>query len=176
MLYLSAAEIRSCMEYTTPIQQPSEDWREIHATWQGGNSFEGHSSKGNLIPMGSIAEAGASPMELVLIGLAGCTGMDIVDILRKKRQNIDRFELTVRGMRRFEHPRIYTNIQVNYALWSTDLDRAALEQAIQLSEEKYCSVSAMLGSVAEITSTYTIHRPEITGEKPTPQAEKPLSK
>ena len=163
------------MEPIPPKNQPPEDWREIHATWQGGNSFNGRTSKGNLIPMGSISEAGASPMELLLVSLAGCTGMDVIDILNKKRKNIDRFEITVRGMRRFENPRIYTNIQVNYELWSADLDRAALEQAIQLSEEKYCSVSAMLDSVAGITSSYTIHLPDTTGEESTPQAAKPLS-
>lgn len=164
------------MDQIPPKNQPPEDWREIHATWQGGNSFNGRTSKGNLIPMGSISEAGVSPMELLLVSLAGCTGMDVIDILNKKRKNIDRFEITVRGMRRFENPRIYTIIQVYYELWSADLDRAALEQAIQLSEEKYCSVSAMLGSVAGITTSYTIHLPDSTGEESTPQAEKPLSK
>lgn len=142
-----------------PQQQTNpEDWREIHAVWQGGNSFLGKSSKGNLISMGAISDPGASPMELLLIALAGCTGMDIVGILEKKRKQFGKFELTVRGLRRFENPRIYTNIQVHYALWSDDLDEVSLAQAIQLSEEKYCSVSAMLGEVAQISSTYHIYK------------------
>jgi putative redox protein len=146
------------MALSKQTSPPAEDWREIHATWQGGNSFLGLSSKGNQISMGAISDPGASPMELVLIALAGCTGMDIVGILEKKRKNINKFELTVRGLRRFEKPRIYTDIQVLYELWSDDLDEASLEQAIQLSEEKYCSVSGMLGEAARISSTYTIHK------------------
>lgn len=145
------------MTEPTPTNLPSEDWREVHASWQGGNTFHGLSSKGNLIPMGAISDGGASPMELVLIGLAGCTGMDVVSILEKKQKQVDKFELTVRGLRRFEHPRIYTHIQVIYDLWSDDLDRASVERAIQLSSEKYCSVSGMLCGAAEITTSYTIH-------------------
>lgn len=142
-----------------PEQQANpEDWREIHTTWQGGTTFLGRSSKGNLVPMGAVSDPGASPMELLLIALAGCTGMDIVGILEKKRKNIDQFELTVRGLRRFEDPRIYTNILVHYELWSEDLDPASLEQAIRLSEEKYCSVSGMFGVGTQITSTYQINK------------------
>jgi len=147
------------MENSSQPKENLANWREVRAVWQGGNAFEGINAIGNRMQMASGAGPGEgmSPMELLLIGLAGCTGLDIASILQKKRKNLKNFEVQVRGLRRQEHPRVYTRIHVNYELWGADLDQASVEQAIQLSEEKYCSASAMLGVVAEIESSYQIH-------------------
>jgi putative redox protein len=147
------------MENSSQPKENPADWREVSAVWQGENSFEGINAIGNSLQMagGAGPGEGISPMELLLIGLAGCTGLDIVGIMQKKRKDLQNFEVQVRGLRRQEQPRIYTHIHVNYELWGADLDQDSVEQAIQLSEEKYCSASAMLGAVAEIESSYQIH-------------------
>jgi putative redox protein len=95
-------------------------------------------------------------MELVLIALGGCTGADVHSILQKKRQRVTGYEIEVRGERRQEHPRIYTKIDVIHYVRGYDLDAKAVAHAIELSETKYCSVSAMLGMAAKITSRFEV--------------------
>lgn len=99
-------------------------------------------------------------MELLLLGLAGCTGYDVVSILEKKRQPPDAFKLIVRGIRADDYPMVYTDIEVEYHLWGDQLTDKAVRQAIELSEDKYCSASVMLGKVAKIKSSYEIHKTE----------------
>ena len=135
----------------------TEQWREIEAEWQGGGAFIGHNATGGTVQMGKINDhPGVSPMELILVGLAGCTGVDIVDILEKKRQPLKALKVKVRGKRAEDFPKIYKEIEITYLIWGDGIDPKAVEHAIQLSEEKYCSVSAMLRPVAEIRSTYQI--------------------
>jgi putative redox protein len=98
----------------------------------------------------------ASPMELVLIALGGCTGADVYSILKKKRQRVTSYEIEVRGIRRDEHPRIYTSIEVLHKVRGRAIDPKAVAHAIELSETKYCSVAGMLGAVARITSKFDI--------------------
>jgi len=95
----------------------------------------------------------------VLTGLAGCTGIDIVSILKKKKANLTDFKVYVRGMRAETYPMVYTDIEVEYILWGDDLKSRDVEQAIKLSEQKYCSVSAMLEKTANIRSSYKILKP-----------------
>ena len=141
----------------------SQTWKEVSAQWTGEKSFTGKNQIGGSIQMGSIdGKPGVSPMELILLGMAGCTGIDIVHILGKKRINLDRFEVKVRGKRADDYPMVYTQIEVEYILWGDNLSPKAVEQAIQLSEEKYCSASAMLSKTAEINSTYRILTPRET--------------
>ena len=136
-------------------------WREVVAEWQGNGAFIGRNATGGSVQMGTIDDVpGVSPMQLVLVGLAGCTGVDIVDILKKKRQPLKAFKVKVRGKRAEDYPKIYNEIEVTYLLWGVGIDPKAVEQAIKLSEEKYCSVGAMLRSVATIRSTYRILSPE----------------
>ncbi len=136
------------------------EWREIVAQWIGEDAFEGQNSKGVTLQIGNMENRpGVGPMEMLLLGLAGCTGMDITSILRKERQNLQKFEVRVRGNRSETYPKIYTEIEVIYLLWGEDLDPKAVERAIQLSEEKYCSVGIMLGKAAKITSSYHILEP-----------------
>ena len=107
--------------------------------------------------MGKLGDQkGLSPMEMLLAGLAGCTGIDVALILGKKRQKLEDFEVKIRAKRANDHPMVYTEIEVKYLLWGEDLSEKAIRQAINLSEEKYCSVSAMLGKTAEIHSSYQI--------------------
>jgi putative redox protein len=93
--------------------------------------------------------AAASPMELLLVSLAGCTGVDVVAILDKMRQPLERFEVEVEGLRADEHPRIYTVLDVVYRAWG-DIDPNKLLRAVELSEGKYCSVSEMLRPASRI--------------------------
>ena len=136
-------------------------WREIEAEWQGGGKFLGRNSVGNTVQMGKPSEGtGVSPMELILVGLAGCTGIDVVDILEKKREPLKALKVQVRGMRADDYPMVYKEIEVRYLIWGKGINPLSVERAIKLSEDKYCSVSAMLCSVAEIRSSYHIYESE----------------
>lgn len=138
----------------------SDDWREVHAEWKGEHAFIGHNRSGGSVQMGTIdGVPGTSPMELLLLGVAGCTGIDIVSILTKKRQTVSDFQVWVRGKRAPKTPKIYTEIEVTYHLWGDDLNPKDVEQAIELSEEKYCSASIMLKATAAIRSCYHIYQP-----------------
>jgi putative redox protein len=95
--------------------------------------------------------AATGPMELVLIALGGCTGADVVSILRKKRVSLHTFSMRITGERAEEHPRVYKKIHIEYRFSGEALRKKDLEHAIELSATKYCSVSAMLSKTADIT-------------------------
>lgn len=136
------------------------DWKEITAFWKGGMVFTGQNDSGGQVQMGDLeGQPGIGPMQLLLVALAGCTGMDIISILAKKRQAPLDFQVKVRGKRATDYPMIWTDIEVIYLLWGDNLKSKDVEQAIQLSEEKYCSVGLMLGASAKITSSYQILPP-----------------
>ena len=136
----------------------SEDWREVSAEWLGEYAFRGANAAGGELQMGNYAgQPGVSPMELLLLGVAGCTGVDVVSILTKKRKDLQNLKVSVRAKRANEHPKVWNEIEVTYHFWGSDLDEKSVEQAIQLSEEKYCSASAMLSATAKISSTFIIH-------------------
>lgn len=137
-----------------------ESWTEITAAWKGELTFVGQNASGGTVSMGPYQDqSGIGPMQLLLVAVAGCTGEDIVSILRKKRVNLDDMQIRVRGKRAVDYPRIWTEIQISYLLWGEALQPKDVEQAIQLSEEKYCSVGIMLRSSAKLTSTYRIYKP-----------------
>lgn len=136
----------------------ADNWREVSATWQGGLNFIGENDKGGTVQMGQMDE-NIGPMQLLLVGLAGCTGIDIVSILEKKRIAPADFKIRVRGKRADVFPMVYTDIEVEYLLWGDNLKVRDVEQAIKLSEHKYCSVSIMLGKTAKMSSTYKIFKP-----------------
>lgn len=100
--------------------------------------------------------AATGPMELVLIALGGCTGADVIGIMEKKRAALTRFEINVSGERAETHPKVYTKIHIEYIFEGRKLRQNDIEQAIELSRTKYCSVSAMLSKTAEITHSYKI--------------------
>jgi putative redox protein len=95
-------------------------------------------------------------MELMAMGLAGCTAMDVISILRKKRQEISSFEVKVDAERATQHPHVFTAIEITYILRGKRIDAVSVERAMQLSEEKYCPAQAMLRVVAPISLKYEI--------------------
>lgn len=133
-------------------------WREVSATWKGGLNFHGENDIGGTVEMGPTDES-IGPMQLLLLGLAGCTGIDIVSILEKKKSTPTEFRVRVRGKRAETFPMVYTDIEIEYLLWGENLKERDVEQAINLSEHKYCSASIMLAKTATIRSTYKIFKP-----------------
>ena len=98
----------------------------------------------------------ASPMELLLIALGGCTAVDVVSILKKKRERVTGYRVEVSGTRREEHPRAYTRMEVRHVVTGKGVSERAVAQAVELSETKYCSVAATLRPGVEIVTTYEI--------------------
>src|SRR5579859_4150818 len=101
-------------------------------------------------------DSGFSPMEMLLVGLAGCTGMDVISILRKKRQDVTGYEVHVQGIRADDHPKVFVEINVEHLITGHNISPTAVARAIELSETRYCGASAMLGKVARIQNTYRI--------------------
>ncbi len=101
-------------------------------------------------------ESGFRPMELLLVGLAGCTGMDVISILRKKRQQVTAYEVHVEGRRAEDHPKAFVEITVEHIVTGHHLQPEAVARAIQLSEGRYCGAGAMLGKVAHLTHAFRI--------------------
>ena len=104
----------------------------------------------------TVRSTAASPMELLLIALGGCTAVDVISILKKKRERVTDYRVEVRGERRDEYPRKFVRMEVRHVLRGHKLSERAVAQAIELSEEKYCSVAATLRPGVEIVSTYEI--------------------
>jgi putative redox protein len=130
---------------------------EARVTWIEDRRFVGHASSGHAIVLdGSANKMAPSPMELLLIGLAGCTAYDVIEILQKKRQQVWDLEVLTRAERSEETPRVYTSIEIEYVVRGRDVKEKAVEDAIRLSKDRYCSASAMLGKTAEITTKYRI--------------------
>ena len=143
----------------------TEEWTEITAAWKSDSTFIGQNAAGGNVQMGSLdGKPGFSPMHLLLIAVAGCTGMDIVSILQKKRLALSDLQVRVRGKRAMDYPMIWTDIHITYLVWGEALQPKDVEQAIQLSENKYCSVGLMLGKSARITSEYQILQPGQSAE------------
>ncbi len=122
------------------------------ALWTDAERFVGVASSGHAIVVdaGDVRSA-SSPMELVLIGLCGCTASDVVSILRKKREPFTGIEVTAEAERAPDPPRVYTSIKLRYRI-AGKVSRKAAEDAVRLSKEKYCSVSQMLVTTARITA------------------------
>jgi putative redox protein len=124
---------------------------EATVNWTDKDRFLGLASSRHSMVMDAGSEKTAnSPMELVLIALCGCTGADVVSILRKKREKFTALEITAKGERAEGYPAVYTSIHLTYKV-TGDVSKKGLEDAVRLSEEKYCSVSAMLQKSVKIT-------------------------
>jgi putative redox protein len=95
-------------------------------------------------------------MELMLVSLAGCTAMDVISILRKKRQDVTGFEVRVQADRADKHPKVFTALRLHYVVSGNGVQAAAVERAMQLSAETYCPAQAMLGQVAPLSMSYEI--------------------
>jgi putative redox protein len=134
---------------------------DAKVTWSHGLSFEGTATSGFKLPLGSSVEGGGEndgfrPLELLLIGLAGCTGMDVISILEKKRQEVTAFEVRVQAERGSEYPRIFTKIEVEYVVSGKNLEKAAVDRAVELSVTKYCAAQAMLSKASPVEHKITI--------------------
>lgn len=130
--------------------------------WAEKDYFIGTTERGVKVPMESAPEGvmprGPSPKELILQALAGCTLIDVVSIILKSRKNLEKCRAEVEAEIAEEHPKKYTKIHLIYHFKSSDLDDKIAERAIELSRDKYCSVSAMLKDSVEITSSYEIEK------------------
>jgi len=125
--------------------------------WVGKERFIAQSPSGHMVALDSDRSTNGAPgpMELLLIALGACTATDMVSILAKKRQKLDSLEVEVSGMRSEHPPRIWTKLEILYRLRGV-LEETAVQHAVRLSEEKYCSVAAMLGKTAAISSRFEI--------------------
>ncbi len=99
---------------------------------------------------------GPKPIDLVAVGLAGCTAFDVINILRKKRQQVTGYEVLVEADQAPQPPAVFTEVRIRHLITGPDVDPAAVEEAIRLSEEKYCSVGNMVNKTARLATTYDI--------------------
>ena len=133
----------------------------VRATLESGMRFDVETGSGHHVILDAAEHnggqnSGPQPMEMLLVALAGCSGMDILTILRKKRQDITGYELRIHGMRAEEHPKVYLDITLEHIFTGHNIRPEAVERAIELTEERYCGASAMLGKTAAIGHTFSI--------------------
>jgi putative redox protein len=132
------------------------------AIWENDMAFTGSTDGRFTVRMDASEEVGGHdsgfrPTDLLVIGLAGCTGMDVISILKKKRQEVTSFQVLVNAQKAEEHPKVFTQIQIEYVVTGKNVDPLAVERAVELSETRYCPSIAMLGKTAEITHKITIN-------------------
>ena len=133
----------------------------ISVNWVDGMLMVGKSHSGHSITMDGPPEIGGEnlgvrPMEMLLLGVAGCTMIDVVSTLKKMRQDLTQCETKVNAERAIDHPKVFTDIHIQFVIKGKDLDQNKVEKAITLSAEKYCSASIMLGKTASITHDFEI--------------------
>ena len=136
-------------------------YETVRATLETGMRFDVETGSGHHILLDAAGHnggqnTGPQPMEILLVGLAGCAGMDIIAILRKKRQDITAYEIRIHGERTEEYPRVFVEITIEHIFTGHAVQPAAVERAIQLTEERYCGASAILGKTAKLTHTFCI--------------------
>jgi len=124
----------------------------------GDDLFNGRTPSGHVVVIDTDRErnSASSPMELLLVALGSCTGVDVVSILKKKREDVTGYRVEVRGQRRAEHPRSYRRMELHHIVTGRNISERAVAQAIELSEQKYCSVAATLRPTVEIVSSFEI--------------------
>jgi putative redox protein len=135
----------------------------VNVKWEGGMRFlattdEGHSVAMDADPEGGGEGLGFHPAELLLVGLGGCAGMDIVWILKRQRQELTGLEMNVTGTRREKDPRYYEEIRIEYIVRGRKLRESAVKRAIELSEQKYCSVRGILRPEVKVTTRYRVEQ------------------
>jgi putative redox protein len=138
-------------------QMPNKDTKAI-IHFAGDDFFIGVSPSGHAqaIETDSARSSAATPMELLLLALGSCTGVDVISILKKKRQQVTDYRIEVSGERREEYPKSYTRLHVKHIVRGHGVTEQAVASAIELSETKYCSVAATLRGSAEIVTSYEI--------------------
>jgi len=134
---------------------------QTKVTLQEGMHFTGTTDSGLNVQVDAKQEVGGVgkgfvPMELMALSMAGCTAMDVISILRKKRQDVTGFEVRVDAPRADEHPRVFTSATIEYLVTGHNVDESAVRRAIELTSERYCPAQAMLGQVMPIDLRYQI--------------------
>ena len=133
----------------------------ISVNWVDGLLMVGKSDSGHTITMDGPPESGGEnlgvrPMEMLLLGVAGCTMIDVVTTLKKMRQDLSHCETKINAERATDHPKVFTDIHIQFVVKGKDLDPKKVDKAITLSAEKYCSASIMLGEMATITHDFEV--------------------
>ena len=133
----------------------------ISVNWVDGLLMVGKSDGGHTITMDGPPESGGEnlgvrPMEMLLLGVAGCTMIDVVTTLKKMRQDLSHLETKINAVRATDHPKVFTDIHIQFVVKGKDLDPKKVDKAITLSAEKYCSASIMLGETATITHDFEV--------------------
>jgi len=139
---------------------------QVEVEYWGQMAFRGITPGGHTVQMDAAPEvggqdSGARPTEVLLIALAGCTGIDVVSILQKMRVSIQGFRMAVEGSRQEEHPKVFRQIQLAYRIDSPDATPEQVKRAVRLSQEKYCSVSAMLEKTAGLEIAVYLNGQEV---------------
>lgn len=134
---------------------------EVTLNWKNKMTFQGAADSGFQQTMDSDASAGgensaARPMEFIALGLAGCTAMDVISILQKKKQAVSDFQIKLHVERTDEHPKVFTSAVIEYLVTGEDINEESVLRAIQLSADKYCPAQAMLSKAFPIKLMYTI--------------------
>jgi len=134
---------------------------EANVIWKNKLSFTTTGTNGMSIPLSAEQASGDNtegiePMELVAIALAGCTGMDVISLLQKKRQEVTALVVQVHAERATDYPKTFTNVTVEYLVEGHNIELAAVERSIELSATKYCPVQAMLSKACKIEHKYSI--------------------
>lgn len=135
---------------------------QVRVAWRERLTFDATTTAGHRVTMDSSLthggdDRGASPMEMLLVALAGCAGRTVLDILHKKREPVQELEVIVTGTRAEAHPKVYTHIEMAFHV-AGDVKRESIERAIQLAEEKYCPVSVMLAETAVMTHSIELEK------------------
>jgi putative redox protein len=138
--------------------------------WRQGMSFTGKADTGFEVPLGADPEVGGNedgfrPLELMAVSLAGCTAMDVISILKKKKQEITGFDVKVHADQADDFPKVFTQAVITYLVTGHAVDEAAVLRAIELSATKYCAAQAMLGRVVPLELVYEIYEEEGNGMK-----------
>lgn len=134
----------------------------VRVRWSSKRQLVGWDEHGHGVVMDASSEykgegTGPRPIELVLYALGGCTAMDVVSVLEKKRQDVRGIELVITGTQREDdYPHYYEAVEVEYVVTGRDVSSAAVERAIELSESKYCSVKGMFGEHVRVTTSYRV--------------------
>ena len=133
----------------------------LSVNWVDGRLMVGKSHSGHSITMDGPTEIGGDnlgvrPMEMLLLGVAGCTMIDVVTTLKKMRQDLSHCETKINAERANEHPKVFTDIHIHFVVKGKDLDSKKVDKAIKLSAEKYCPASIMLGKTAKITHDFEV--------------------
>jgi putative redox protein len=143
---------------------------KVEVQWQDHMTFIGRPDSGFPVQMDADSSFGGTnngvrPMEMIALGLAGCTGMDVISILQKKRQQVTRFEVRVNAPRSAEHPKVFINALITYVVTGKNVDESALLRSIELAATKYCPAQFMLAYVFPMELHYEIYEEEGDGTR-----------